>query len=72
MELFAAVVTFLVGAAVVLLILALLFKLVIEGIEGLAKLLGMLIATIISVPVFLYNLTLRLAKRAKKKGASAS
>ena len=59
-------------AAVVLLVLALLFKLVMEGIEELAKPLGMLIAAIISIPVFLYNLTLGLAKRAKKKGAPAS
>jgi hypothetical protein len=63
----------LVLGAVVLLFLALLFKLVMEGIGGgLAKLLGMLIATIISIPVFLYNLTLGLAKRARKKGAPAS
>jgi hypothetical protein len=32
----------------------------------------MLIAAIISIPVFLYNLTLGLAKRVKKKDAPAS
>ena len=53
MELFAAVVTFLVVAAVVLLVLALLFKLVMEGIVGLAKLLGMLLLAIISIPALL-------------------
>ena len=54
-EIFASTIAFLIVGSVCLLFLALLFKHVMEGIEGLLRLLYTLILTIVSIPFFLFN-----------------